>query len=348
MEEIRSTVETSQPLIGPSVSVERLLSYYQDNDLPGFLDGIRYLSSKYPRMRSVRGDGNCFYRSRTSYFITHTKISIFFLDLFSSPILKKLSLVWDVLSLCVWQLGMNIRDFMTQSWRAKKSSLSLDTMNSPLNSFLMSVLPFESLDFDAVSHRVTRQSSFEFPSTSLWSLCQRWICWCVYLVYETSHCWSPSHLRKLSPSATQGTWRNTLIDISLLWTWASIITQRWMVAIFPFLSITLLFSVLSERSWADGEGMRTLAGLCFDGISPDPREDRVSRWKVVACIGSIDLLISGLEMKELIPSEVFSSPLWRLQMSHPTLQLRPFSCTDLVITISSISHRRKSSERNLN
>lgn len=70
MEEIQSTVEMSQPLIGPSVSVERLLSYYQDNELPGFLDGIRYLSSKYPRMRSVRGDGNCFYRSRTSYLAT--------------------------------------------------------------------------------------------------------------------------------------------------------------------------------------------------------------------------------------------------------------------------------------
>jgi ubiquitin thioesterase protein OTUB1 len=67
MEEIQSTVETLQPLIGPSVSVDKLLSYYQENELPGFLDGIRYLSSKYPRMRNVRGDGNCFYRSNESF-----------------------------------------------------------------------------------------------------------------------------------------------------------------------------------------------------------------------------------------------------------------------------------------
>lgn len=63
-----------------------------------------------------------------------------------------------------------------------------------------------------------------------------------------------------------------------------------MVTTFLFLLITLLFSVLSEGSGADGEGMRTLASLCFDGISPDPREDRVSGWEVIPCIGSIDFL----------------------------------------------------------
>lgn len=62
IEEIQNSVEESQPLIGSSVSVDKLLSYYEENELPGFLDGIKYLSSKYPRMRTVRGDGNCFYR----------------------------------------------------------------------------------------------------------------------------------------------------------------------------------------------------------------------------------------------------------------------------------------------
>jgi hypothetical protein len=62
IQEIQSSVEASQPLIGSSLSVDQLLSYYEENELPGFLDGIRYLSTRYPRMRTVRGDGNCFYR----------------------------------------------------------------------------------------------------------------------------------------------------------------------------------------------------------------------------------------------------------------------------------------------
>jgi hypothetical protein len=67
MEEIQSTVEASQPLIGASVSVNKLLSYYEENELPGFLEGIKFLSCKYPRMRAVRGDGNCFYRFDLNY-----------------------------------------------------------------------------------------------------------------------------------------------------------------------------------------------------------------------------------------------------------------------------------------
>jgi hypothetical protein len=68
MEEIQSSVQASQPLIGSSTPVDKLLSYYEENELPGFLDGIRYLSSRYLRMRAVRGDGNCFYRSLSKLF----------------------------------------------------------------------------------------------------------------------------------------------------------------------------------------------------------------------------------------------------------------------------------------
>lgn len=62
LEGIENSIKETQPLIGSSKSLTNLLSYYEDNELPGFLEGIKFLSTKYPRMRAVRGDGNCFYR----------------------------------------------------------------------------------------------------------------------------------------------------------------------------------------------------------------------------------------------------------------------------------------------
>lgn len=51
-----------QPIISSIVSPSELKDFYTDSALPGFLQGIDYLTSKYTRMRRVRGDGNCFYR----------------------------------------------------------------------------------------------------------------------------------------------------------------------------------------------------------------------------------------------------------------------------------------------
>ena len=68
MESIRNSIKESQPLIGPSKPLDDLLSYYEDNELPGFLEGIKFLSKKYPRMRAVRGDGKCFYRYLINIF----------------------------------------------------------------------------------------------------------------------------------------------------------------------------------------------------------------------------------------------------------------------------------------
>jgi ubiquitin thioesterase protein OTUB1 len=55
--------ESSDPMIGSAVSPSSLLDAYAANPLPGFIPGIRYLATKYPCMRRVKGDGNCFYRS---------------------------------------------------------------------------------------------------------------------------------------------------------------------------------------------------------------------------------------------------------------------------------------------
>lgn len=62
IESIENNVKETQPLISSSKSLDHLLSYYEENELPGFIEGIKFLSTKYPRMRTVRGDGNCFYR----------------------------------------------------------------------------------------------------------------------------------------------------------------------------------------------------------------------------------------------------------------------------------------------
>lgn len=62
LEEINNSIKETQPLVGSLKPVDHLIAYYEDNELPGFLEGIKFLSAKYPTMRAVRGDGNCFYR----------------------------------------------------------------------------------------------------------------------------------------------------------------------------------------------------------------------------------------------------------------------------------------------
>jgi ubiquitin thioesterase protein OTUB1 len=63
VETIRSDIAAVQPLIGKLESVECLLEKYQDSTSPGFIPGIKYLSTAFQAMRQVRGDGNCFYRA---------------------------------------------------------------------------------------------------------------------------------------------------------------------------------------------------------------------------------------------------------------------------------------------
>lgn len=58
-----SGLESSEPMIGSTVSPSSLMAAYAANPLPGFIPGIKYLASRYPHMRRIKGDGNCFYRS---------------------------------------------------------------------------------------------------------------------------------------------------------------------------------------------------------------------------------------------------------------------------------------------
>mmetsp|Transcript_8820 Transcript_8820/g.14676 ORF Transcript_8820/g.14676 Transcript_8820/m.14676 type:complete len:291 (+) Transcript_8820:70-942(+) len=63
MDNIQSNVVESQPLISEATSVAVLAETYIGGDSSGFLPGISYLNDKYTKLRRVRGDGNCFYRS---------------------------------------------------------------------------------------------------------------------------------------------------------------------------------------------------------------------------------------------------------------------------------------------
>lgn len=56
-------IESHIPMISDLLSPSHLIPEYELNPNPGFIQGIKYLSSKYSTMRKVRGDGNCFYRS---------------------------------------------------------------------------------------------------------------------------------------------------------------------------------------------------------------------------------------------------------------------------------------------
>jgi ubiquitin thioesterase protein OTUB1 len=80
--DIMSEIVKSQPAVGDISSVSSLRPQYESATLPGFIPGcafytydsevqllicifigIDYLAMKYPGMRKVRGDGNCFYRA---------------------------------------------------------------------------------------------------------------------------------------------------------------------------------------------------------------------------------------------------------------------------------------------
>jgi len=55
--------EDNGPLIGDKSTFEALRIAYQNASSPGFLPGIDHLSKSYQSMRSVKRDGNCFYRA---------------------------------------------------------------------------------------------------------------------------------------------------------------------------------------------------------------------------------------------------------------------------------------------
>lgn len=52
-----------QKTISERMSCLELLPAYTSNELPGFVPGIQWFSTKYTFLRKVRGDGNCFYRA---------------------------------------------------------------------------------------------------------------------------------------------------------------------------------------------------------------------------------------------------------------------------------------------
>ena len=59
-----SEKEKEDAMIGNYESVLSLISHYQHADASaGFIPGIHYLNENFASMRSVRGDGNCFYRA---------------------------------------------------------------------------------------------------------------------------------------------------------------------------------------------------------------------------------------------------------------------------------------------
>ena len=58
---IRAEVAASQALVGPLQPTESLLALYGDN--PGFLARVPAIVTAYSGIRTVRGDGICFYRA---------------------------------------------------------------------------------------------------------------------------------------------------------------------------------------------------------------------------------------------------------------------------------------------
>jgi ubiquitin thioesterase protein OTUB1 len=66
----------ANPMIGPLQRPSDVLAeIYQHADRSGFNQGIQYLTEKYD-MRSVRGDGNCFYRAFLFSYLEQLLISV--------------------------------------------------------------------------------------------------------------------------------------------------------------------------------------------------------------------------------------------------------------------------------
>ena len=59
--QIREEVAATQALVGPCVPTDTLLEKYADN--PGFLAHVPAVCAAYSGIRTVRGDGICFYRA---------------------------------------------------------------------------------------------------------------------------------------------------------------------------------------------------------------------------------------------------------------------------------------------
>jgi ubiquitin thioesterase protein OTUB1 len=62
MNAIAQEIQASQALTSELIPLESLKSHYTD-DGSMFLRGIEYLQTRYEKMRTTRGDGNCFYRA---------------------------------------------------------------------------------------------------------------------------------------------------------------------------------------------------------------------------------------------------------------------------------------------
>jgi ubiquitin thioesterase protein OTUB1 len=61
LNEINQSIQQSQPLTSHLLELDTLKASYQDTN-PYFIKGIEYLSIKYSKYRTTRGDGDCFYR----------------------------------------------------------------------------------------------------------------------------------------------------------------------------------------------------------------------------------------------------------------------------------------------
>jgi hypothetical protein len=63
LEQIKKEISENQQMVGQIQSVLQLLPIYRDSPNPGFIPGFEYLAKKCRGMRTIRGDGNCFYRA---------------------------------------------------------------------------------------------------------------------------------------------------------------------------------------------------------------------------------------------------------------------------------------------
>lgn len=61
LEEIRESIRKEQPLASDLLSLEVLRKNYEPGS--NFDKGVTVLASDYSGVRSVRGDGNCYYRA---------------------------------------------------------------------------------------------------------------------------------------------------------------------------------------------------------------------------------------------------------------------------------------------
>ncbi|GKY96662.1 hypothetical protein MPSEU_000625800 [Mayamaea pseudoterrestris] len=60
---LEAQVKTEQPLTSQRLPLLSLQNNYVDESVKGFVNGLESLNETYDQVRTVRGDGNCFYRA---------------------------------------------------------------------------------------------------------------------------------------------------------------------------------------------------------------------------------------------------------------------------------------------